>query len=316
MDKIAVLAIGGNSLIKDKEHESPADEYKTICETAIHIAGMVEQGYGVVITHGNGPQVGFSLRRAELAYHTLGMPFVSLAKCGAHTQGGIGYQIQQALDNEFRKRGIDKKAVAVVTQVIVDSRDPSFANPSKPIGTFYTKEEADTFNREHPRRVYAEDSGRGYRRIVASPMPLDIVEKDAIKELIQKDFVVIGVGGGGIPVIRNEKGELEGVAAVIDKDNASGLLASEIGAYLFVISTAVDRAYINFGKANQKPLDKITVGEAKEYVKQGQFSKGSMLPKIQAIVRFLEAGGKEAIVTCPESIERALQGKAGTHIVP
>lgn len=315
MNKIAVLAIGGNSLIKDKEHESAADEYKTICETAIHIAGMVEQDYEVVITHGNGPQVGFSLRRAELAYHTLGMPFVPLARCGAHTQGGIGYEIQQALDNEFRNRGIDKKAVAVVTQVIVDSRDPSFANPSKPIGTFYTKEEVDKFRREHPRRVYAEDAGRGYRRVVASPMPIEIVERNAIKVLIQGGFVVIGVGGGGIPVVRNEEGGLEGVAAVIDKDRASGLLASEIGADLFVISTAVEKVYINFGKTNQKALDRITVAEAREYIKQEQFAKGSMLPKIQSIARFLEAGGKEAIITNPESIESALKGEAGTHIV-
>jgi len=316
VSKIAVLAIGGNSLIKDKEHESAADEYKTICETAIHIAGMVEQGYEVAITHGNGPQVGFSLRRAELAYHTLGMPFVPLARCGAHTQGGIGYEIQQALDNEFRNRGIDKKAVAVVTQVIVDPGDPSFTSPSKPIGTFYTKEEVDKFGREHPRRVYAEDAGRGYRRVVASPMPIEIVERNAIKVLIQGGFVVIGVGGGGIPVVRNEEGGLEGVAAVVDKDRASSLLASEIGADLFVISTAVEKAYINFGKTNQKALDRITVAEAREYIKQEQFAKGSMLPKIQSIVRFLEAGGKEAIITNPESIESALKGEAGTHVVP
>lgn len=316
MSKIAVLAIGGNSLIKDKEHESAADEYKTICETAIHIAGMVEQGYEVAITHGNGPQVGFSLRRAELAYHTLGMPFVPLARCGAHTQGGIGYQIQQALDNEFRNRGIDKKAVAVVTQVIVDHGDPSFTSPSKPIGTFYTKEEIDKFRLEHPRRVYAEDADRGYRRVVASPMPIEIVERNAIKVLIQGGFVVIGVGGGGIPVVRNEEGGLEGVAAVIDKDRASSLLASEIGADLFVISTAVEKVYINFGKTNQKALDRITVAEAREYIKQEQFAKGSMLPKIQSIVRFLEAGGKEAIITNPESIESALKGEAGTHVVP
>jgi len=316
VSKVAVLAIGGNSLIKDKEHESAADEYKTICETAIHIAGMVEQGYEVAITHGNGPQVGFSLRRAELAYHTLGMPFVPLARCGAHTQGGIGYQIQQALDNEFRNRGIDKKAVAVVTQVIVDPGDPSFTSPSKPIGTFYTKEEVDKLRREHPRRVYAEDAGRGYRRVVASPMPIEIVERNAIKVLIQGGFVVIGVGGGGIPVVRNEEGGLEGVAAVIDKDRASSLLASEIGAGLFVISTAVEKVYINFGKTNQKALDRITVAEAREYIKQEQFAKGSMLPKIQSIVRFLEAGGKEAIITNPESIESALKGEAGTHVVP
>jgi len=316
MNKIAVLAIGGNSLIKDKEHESAEDEYETICETAVHIAGVVEQGYKLVITHGNGPQVGFALRRAEIAYHTSGMSFVPLERCDADTQGGIGYQIQQALDNEFKKRGIDKKAVAVVTQVIVDSRDPSFANPSKPIGTFYTKEQADKLMREHPRRVYAEDAGRGYRRMVASPMPLEIVEKDAIKELVQKGFVVVGVGGGGIPVIRNEEGNLKGVAAVIDKDASSSLLASEIGADLFVISTTVEKVYINFGKTNQKALDRITVAEAKKYIEQGEFAKGSMLPKIQAIVRFLEAGGKEAIVTNPESIENALGDEAGTHIVP
>ena len=316
MSKLAVLAIGGNSLIKDKQHETVEDQYDAVCETAKHIAGMVEQGFDVVITHGNGPQVGFILRRSEIAHDTTGMHPVPLVNCGADTQGAIGYQIQQALDNEFKRRNIAKKAATVVTQVVVDKNDDAFKNPAKPIGTFYTKERAEELQKEHPDWVIIDDAGRGYRRVVPSPMPLEIVEQDAIELLVKNGFSVVGVGGGGIPVVYNENGELEGSPAVIDKDNASSLLAINIKADVFIISTAVEKVYLNFGKADQVALDDISVADAKKYIAEGHFAKGSMLPKIQAIVRFLEAGGKEAIVTKPESLERALKGETGTHIHP
>jgi carbamate kinase len=316
MGKLAVLAIGGNSLIKDKQHQTVEDQYKAVCETAKHIVGMVEQGLDVVVTHGNGPQVGFILRRVEIAHETANMHLVPLANCGADTQGAIGYQIQQALDNEFRKRGISKKAATVVTQVVVDKNDPAFKNPSKPIGTFYTKEQAEKLQKEHPDWVIINDAGRGYRRVVPSPMPKEIIEQDAIELLVKNGFSVVGVGGGGIPVIKNETGDLEGIAAVIDKDNASSLLAINIRADLFIISTGVEKVYLNFNKPGQKALDKLTVAEAKKYVEEGHFAKGSMLPKIQAVIRFLEAGGKEAIITNPESLEKALKGETGTHIYP
>jgi len=316
MGKLAVLAIGGNSLIKDKQHETVEDQYDAVCETAKHIAGLIEQDFSVVVTHGNGPQVGFILRRSEIAHETSGMHDVPLVSCGADTQGSIGYQIQQAMDNEFKKRGIKKNIATVVTQVVVDKKDPAFQNPAKPIGTFYSKERAEELQKEHPDWVIIDDVGRGYRRVVPSPMPVEIVEEGAINTLVKNGFSVVGVGGGGIPVVYNEEGFLEGVPAVIDKDNASSLLAINIKADLFVISTAVEKVSLNFNKPNQVDLDKINVAEAKKYIAEGHFAKGSMLPKIQAIVRFLEAGGKEAIVTNPESLEKALKGETGTHIYP
>jgi len=314
MTKLAVLAIGGNSLIKDKQHETVEDQYNAVCETAKHIAGMVEQGYDVVVTHGNGPQVGFILRRSEIAHQIAGMHLVPLVNCGADTQGAIGYQIQQSLYNEFKRRGIKKNAATVVTQVVVDKNDLAFQNPTKPIGTFYTKERAEELQKEHPDWVIINDAGRGYRRVVPSPMPVEIIEQEAIKMLVKNGFSVVGVGGGGIPVIRKDDGTLEGVDAVIDKDNASSLLAINIKADVFIISTAVEKVYLNFNQPNQIALDRLTVVEAKKYIEEGHFAKGSMLPKIQAIIRFLEAGGKEAIVTNPESLEKALKGETGTHI--
>ena len=316
MSKLAVLAIGGNSLIKDKQHESVEDQYDAICETAQHIAGMIEQGYNIVVTHGNGPQVGFILRRSEIAQEVAGIHAVPLVNCGADTQGAIGYQIQQSLYNEFKKRGINKKTATVVTQVIVDKNDVAFRKPTKPIGTFYTKEQARELQKKNPDWVIIDDVGRGYRKVVPSPMPIEIVEQEAIELLVKNGFSVVGVGGGGIPVLRNKDGTLEGVDAVIDKDNASSLLAINIHADIFIISTAVEKIYLNFNKPEQRALDKLTLIEAKKYIEEGHFAKGSMLPKIQAIVRFLEAGGKEAIVTNPKSLEKAIKGLTGTHIFP
>ncbi len=313
MKKVAVVAIGGNSLIKDKNHQSVPDQYAAAHETCIHIDGMIEQGWDVAIGHGNGPQVGFILRRSELARHELHE--VPLDFCGADTQGAIGYMLQQNLYNEFRRRGLNKQAATVVTQVLVDRNDPAFQNPSKPIGSFMDEAEA-LRRRETEGWDVVEDAGRGWRRVVASPLPVRVVERDAVKNLIDAGFVVITVGGGGIPVVEDEEGNLRGVAAVIDKDYASSLLATSIGADLFLISTAVEKVALNYGKPNQKWLDRITADEARGYMAEGHFAPGSMKPKIQAILWFLERGGKEAIITNPENIERALAGETGTHIVP
>ncbi len=313
MSRVAVVAIGGNSLIKDESHKSVADQYDAVVETSRHIAGMVRQGYDVVITHGNGPQVGFILLRSELAEKAAGLHPVPLDSCGADTQGAIGYQIQQALHNEFLRCGINREAVTVVTQVLVDPNDPAFKNPSKPVGSFYTKEGIQEKIHKEKWNV-VEDAGRGWRRVVPSPMPIQVLELDAIRSLVSAGFIVIAAGGGGIPVIKDDQGNLKGIAAVIDKDYASSLLANNLNADLFVISTAVEKVYINFNKPDQKGLDRITINEAKNYMEQGQFAKGSMLPKIKAAIAFLEQGGKEALITNPESLERAIAGETGTRI--
>jgi len=311
MGKVAVVAVGGNSLIKDAKHQSVEDQYNAVCETSSNIADMIELGYDVVITHGNGPQVGFILLRSDKAIDVLHP--VPLDSCGADTQGAIGYQFQMALTNEFKKRGISKKSATVVTQVVVDKDDPSFKNPSKPIGSFYSKEVA-MERKEKEGWDIVEDAGRGWRRVVASPIPKEIIEQDAIETLIKSGFVVIGVGGGGIPVIRLENGDLKGTAAVIDKDHASALLASNIKADIFMISTAVEKACLNFGKPDQKDIDHATLEDIKKYIQEGHFKPGSMLPKMKAVVSFLEKGGEKAIITCPEKIKDAILGKTGTHI--
>jgi carbamate kinase len=311
--KVAVVAVGGNSLIKDKAHRTVPDQYEASAETMSHIAGMIESGWDVVVTHGNGPQVGFILRRAELALHELHP--VPLDSCGADTQGAIGYMFQKALYNEFRRRGIKKQATTVVTQVLVDREDTAFENPSKPIGSFMDEPTAIQRNEEDGWAV-VEDAGRGWRRVVPSPIPIRIVEKDAIQSLINQGFIVVAVGGGGIPVIEDDHGDLVGVEAVIDKDFASALLATDIDADLFLISTAVEKVALNFNKPNQQWLDRISLIEAKQYLAEGHFAKGSMEPKIRAIIDYLDAGGNEALVTNPENIERALAGETGTRIVP
>ena len=312
MGKIAVVAIGGNSLIKDKDHQTVPDQFETTKQTCIHIAGMIEKGWDVVITHGNGPQVGFILLRSEIASDVLHT--VPLDSCGADTQGAIGYMIQQSLYNEFKKRDIDKQATTVVTQVVVDKDDIAFKRPTKPIGPFYDERKAKEYSKEQDWSIM-EDAGRGWRRVVPSPIPLEIVERDAIKSLIDKGFVVIAVGGGGIPVVINENGDLYGVEAVIDKDYASSLLATGINADLFLISTAVEKVSLNFGKPNQKDLDVIILSEAQRYYNEGHFPPGSMGPKIKSVIDFLKKGGKEAIITTPECIELALEGRMGTKII-
>ncbi len=311
--KVAVVAIGGNSLILDKQHEDVNSQVSAVEESCKHIANMIERGWNVIVTHGNGPQVGFILRRNELAspeVHSTPLDVI-----GADTQGSIGYMIARALDNEFKKRGIKRSVAAVVTQVLLDKDDPGFKNPTKGIGGFTTKEKADVFAQEG--WVVKEDAGRGWRRMIASPIPKKIIEIEAIKSLIDDDFIVVAVGGGGIPVIEDENGMLQGTYAVIDKDRASSLLASDLKVDLFLISTAVDQVAINYNQPNQQWLDKMTLSEAKKLYAEGHFLSGSMGPKIEAIIAFLEANpmGK-ALVTRPEFIADALDGKTGTWILP
>ena len=314
--KLAVVAIGGNSLIKDKAHQTIEDQYLAAKETTYHIADMIEQGWDVAIGHGNGPQVGFILRRSEIAHKVEGMHEVSLDVCGADSQGAIGYALQQNLQNELYQRGIKKKVVTVITQVLVDKEDPAFTNPTKPIGGFMDEPEAMRRKQEQDWSV-VEDAGRGWRRVVASPKPKEIVELETVETLLEHGIITITVGGGGIPVIDPGDGNYKGVAAVIDKDFASSLLAQNIKADLFVISTAVEKVALNFGKPDEKWLDKMTLAEAKAYLAEGtHFAKGSMAPKIQAIIWFLESGGKQALITNPENIGRALKGETGTWIIP
>lgn len=312
--KTAVIAIGGNSLIKDKTKPGVEYQWDAVVETARHVVQMIEAGWRVVITHGNGPQVGFILRRNELAAQVEGIHTTPMDVIGADTQGSIGYMLQQALSNQLRKAEIRQSVVTVVTQTLVDRNDPAFESPSKPIGGFMEKDEAQRFIDEGWDVV--EDAGRGYRRVVASPLPIEIVELDAINALVERNFIVICAGGGGIPVIRNENGNLRGVNAVIDKDRGTALLANGLKADLFIISTAVEKVSLNFGKPDQVDLDVMTMAEARQYMEEGHFAPGSMYPKIEAIVSYMENGGAKAIVTNPDNIARALNGETGTAIVP
>jgi carbamate kinase len=310
MSKLAVVAIGGNSITKANQDGTIPEQFANARETARHIAAMIARGYDVVVTHGNGPQVGNILLRAEMASSVL--PSLPLDTCGADSQGGIGYMIQQVLGSELRKRGIEKDVVTVLTQVVVDPLDPAFGKPTKPIGPFYTREDAE---RKRAIRGWSvvEDCDRGWRRVVPSPMPVRVVEIGAIRALLDAGCVVIAVGGGGIPVVE-AGGGLKGVEAVIDKDHASRLLAVEIGADLLFMSTDVERVALNFGTENEQALSALSVSEAREYYEQGHFPAGSMGPKILAAIAFLEAGGESVIITSPESLERALDGEAGTRI--
>jgi carbamate kinase len=313
--KLAVVAMGGNSLIRDPSRKSVEDQYEAVTETVRHIAELIAAGYQVVITHGNGPQVGFIMLRSELARQYAGLHMVPLVSCVADTQGAIGYQIQQALANELRRRGLDGQTATVVTQVTVDPADPGFADPSKPVGEFYEAAEVDELKKLHPDWILKEDSGRGFRRVVPSPKPVDIVETPAVRTLLKDGFHVVTAGGGGIPVIDTDQGLL-GVDAVIDKDLATGLLATKLGAPLLVISTAVPSVALNFGTPEQKNLGTASVDEMQAYLDQGHFAPGSMAPKVQAALDFIRAGGEKVIITDPQTIGKAINDGAGTHIVP
>jgi carbamate kinase len=310
--KTAVIAIGGNSLIKNPARQTVRDQYLAAHETTLHVVSMVEQGWNVIVGHGNGPQVGFVLRRSELASGELHE--VPLDVCGADTQGAIGYALAQNLRNELERRGLPRPVVAVVTQTEVARDDPAFGNPSKPIGSFMDEATARQ-RQERDGWSVIEDAHRGWRRVVPSPRPLRIVELDAIRTLVDAGIVVVAVGGGGIPVVRNDAGDLEGVGAVIDKDLGCSLLARQLGAGLFLIATAVERVALGFGTAEQRWVDKLSLAEARRYLADGgHFARGSMAPKIQAVIEYLEHGGGEALITDPEHIEVALTGGSGTWI--
>lgn len=314
---LVVIAIGGNSLISEKNKNSVEDQYEAICETVCHIADVIESGRQVCITHGNGPQVGFIMLRSELARKQTDMHPVPIVSCVADTQGAIGWQIQQALGNELSKRGIKGRhgsAVSLVTQVRVEAGDPGFKNPNKYVGGFYEEADVTALQAQNPDWILKEDAKRGWRRVVPSPVPVEIMEIEAIQTLLNDGFNLITVGGGGIPVVRNAEGELRGVDAVIDKDLATRLLATELQAGLMVISTGVEKVSINFGKPGQRDLDNVSFYEMAEYYKAGQFPAGSMGPKIKAALDFLDKGGEEVIITSPENLKIALAGKGGTHI--
>lgn len=311
--KLAVIAIGGNALIRDKNHESIPDQYEAVAVTVRHVCNMIEAGWNVIITHGNGPQMGFVLRRSELAMREV--PPIPMEYAGADLQGAIGYMFVKAFRNEFRRRGMQREPVAVVTKTLVDRGDPAFNEPSKPIGSQMDEGEAKALAAARGWRV-KEDAGRGWRRVVASPVPRQIMDSPVIEHLARAGFVVIGCGGGGVPVAYDDNGDLVGVEAVIDKDLASSLLARSIGADLFMLSTSVDRVALDFNTPRQRWLDRLTLSDARRYYAEGQFDRGSMGPKIKALIEFLEAGGKQGLITCPPNIGDALAGSSGTHVVP
>jgi len=310
---LVVIAIGGNSLITDSEHMSVVDQYRAAGETAANIAPIVNEGYDVVVTHGNGPQVGFILLRSELAKEALHQ--VPLANCVADTQGSIGMQIAQSLQNEFLHLGREQQVVAVVTQVVVDPEDPSFDKPTKPIGPFMSEFEA----RQHAEDdgwAIVEDANRGWRRVVPSPAPIKIIELPAIRTLLDSGALVVAAGGGGIPVIVKPDGSLRPRPAVIDKDAASCLLAQGLGAQVLVFSTDVDKVALNFGTQEQTEIDRMNAEQCRKYLDEGHFAAGSMRPKIEAALAFILSGGEEVIITRPHCLEEAMRGNCGTHIVP
>lgn len=314
MERSAVIAIGGNALIRDGQRGTIAEQFENAVETAGHIASLVADGWRVVVTHGNGPQVGFILLRSELVGDSSPIPRLSLDMSVADSQGGIGHILGNALLNELGSRGIRDQVACVLTHVVVDERDPAFTDPTKPIGPAYSAEEAET-KRTVEGWSMVEDSGRGFRRIVPSPHPLRIVETEQIRALVQAGFVVIAAGGGGIPVVETDPAGYRGVEAVIDKDLASALLAASLGIPLLVLSTGVERVAIHFRQPDERLLDRLTVSEASRYLEEGEFPRGSMGPKVEAAITFLEHGGSEVLITSPSSLERAFAGESGTRIV-
>jgi carbamate kinase len=313
IEKLAIIAVGGNSLIENPKEPGIARQWEAAKKTCEHIADMVSAGWHIVITHGNGPQVGYILRRGEIAARE-GIHDVPLDLIVADTQGSIGYMLQQGMDDALRRRGVNRTCATVITQVRVDADDPAFAKPTKPIGGFMSEAEAHKFEAEGWQVM--EDSGRGWRRVVASPIPRAIMEINAIQALMLKGYIVIACGGGGIPVIRKPDGSLQGVYSVIDKDRCSALLAQTLRADLLMISTGVEKVCLNFGKADQRELDAVPLPEARDYMIQGHFGVGSMLPKVEAAIDFVQNGGPRAIITSPDHLQAALRGETGTHIIP
>lgn len=313
MEKTVVVALGGNALLQVGQKGTFEEQMQNVYNAAEQLANLVLSGkWRLVITHGNGPQVGNILLQNEAGKQLV--PPMPMDVCGAESQGMIGYMIQQAMHNVLARRGRpDVPVVTVVTQVLVDKSDPAFQSPTKPVGPFYTKEEALRLKEEKGWHV-AEDSGRGWRRVVPSPDPKAIVEREVISILVRNGAIVIASGGGGIPVIK-EDGSYRGVEAVIDKDLAGERLAEDLGAEVFLILTDVDRVRINYRKANEVALERMTVSEAKRYLAEGHFAKGSMEPKVKACVRFVEAGGERAVIASLNQAEAALEGRAGTQVV-
>lgn len=311
MKRIVVIAIGGNAIIQEGQKGTVDEQFDNVLRSCDPILDLVEEGYNVVLTHGNGPQVGNILLKVEAAKDIVAPNPLDI--CGAETQGSLGYIIQQSLNNRINARKLNRNVVTVLTQIVVDREDKAFENPTKPIGPFYSKEEAEMASNEK-NAIYVEDSGRGYRRVVPSPKPIEIIEKHAIKCLVDNDMLVITAGGGGIPVIK-EGDSLKGVEAVIDKDYASALVAKEINADYLLILTGVPQVAINFGKENQRFLSQMTISEARKYLEEGQFPAGSMGPKIEAALEFVQNSSGEAIITSIEKLGHALKGETGTRIV-
>ena len=312
MKKTVIVALGGNLFVSDETHQSVPDQYRAAERACGHIVPLLrDPDLRLVVTHGNGPQVGFILRRSEIAAPELHQ--VPLDACVADTQGALGYQLERALRNELRRHRLARSPAAVVTLVLVDRDDPAFRHPTKPIGAFLSKERAEEHRQKDGWDV-AEDAGRGWRRVVASPTPKAILDLDAVRSLLDAGFVVVAGGGGGIAVIEDPNGDIYGASAVVDKDLASSLLARQLNADVLVITTHVEKVYLDYGKPGQKAIDVMTVTEAKRYIAEGQFEPGSMLPKVQAVIEFLEGGGKQAVITDPENIAAALEGRGGTHV--
>jgi carbamate kinase len=309
---LAVLAIGGNALIRDRKHESIPNQYDMVCALAEDLAGMLESGWNIVVTHGNGPQVGFILRRSELSIAEV--PPVPMDYAGADIQGAVGYMFVKALRNVFKRRRIKREAVAVVTQTVVDRNDPAFANPLKPIGSHMDEARAKQLAAKY-RWTVREDAGRGWRRVVPSPQPKAIIETGVIRALASQGYVVVACGGGGIPVIEDENGDLKGVEAVIDKDLASSLLARSLGADALVLPTGVEKVALDFNKPTQRWLDRMTLAEARQHHADDQFDKGSMGPKVAALIDFVGGGGRFGLITDPPNVTRALRGETGTRVV-
>jgi carbamate kinase len=313
MNRKIVVALGGNAIIKKGQEGTISEQFDNTMESMKRILPLIKAGHKIIITHGNGPTVGHMMVRVEAGLERA--PYVPLGICVADSQGGLGYMIELCLYNTLLKSGIKKKIISLITPVLVSASDKSLQNPTKPIGSFYTKEEAEKIKKKHEDWVLKEDSGRGWRRVVASPIPLEIINKDVIKKMVDEGYVVIAAGGGGIPVIHRTDGTLKGIPAVIDKDRTAAILARDVKADTLMILTAVDKVYLNYGSKKQKGLDKITVRQAKRYLKEGHFPEGSMGPKIEAAIEFLEQGGKEVIICALEKADLALNGKTGTKIL-
>jgi carbamate kinase len=311
--KTAIIAIGGNALIKKGQVGTIYEQFANARETCAKLLKVVEMGYDIIITHGNGPQVGDAIRRHENSRKII--PPYPLGVCVAETVGSMGYMLQQTMQNTVKKSKVVRKdVVTIITQVVVDDDDPSFKNPTKPIGQFFSKEDIDEMVKAEKWAV-VEDSGRGWRRVVPSPKPLRIVEKDTIGDMLHKGKIVIACGGGGLPVIQMENGLLDGVEAVVDKDYASSKLAQQLDLDELIILTGVDKVSVNFGQPDQVDLDILTVAEAKRHLKAGQFPPGSMGPKIEAAIEFIENGGRKALIASHENLVEAMKGEAGTRIV-